>query len=143
MNAQTLSNKIDIFKIDQQSSIYGKNDFHLHTRGLVIPKPNITLEKLVVNYNHDTTKVNKDIRESAHDNKQQKIDKRYNTHNTNDIMTNDELIDRVLLFPPNRKRNLLERFVFKKGTEIRKNEHIFDHKEEFESNSTDTSKVSS
>ena len=83
MNAQTLSNKVDIFKIDQQSSIYGKNDFHLHTKGLVIPKPNITLDKLVVNSNQDTTKVNKEIRESANDNKKQKLDKRVDNFNTN------------------------------------------------------------
>ena len=148
LNAQTPSNKIDIFKIDQHSSIYGKNDFHLHAKGLVIPKPNITLDKLVVNSNQDTTKVNKEIRESANDNKKQKLDKRVDNFTTKDILTNHEIIDRVLPFPPNRKRNLLERFVFKKGIEVRKNEYLFDHKEEFESkstesNSTDTSKVSS
>jgi hypothetical protein len=143
LNAQTPSNKVDIFKIDQQSSIYGKNDFHLHAKGLVIPKPNITLGKLVVNSNQDTIKVNKVIRESANDNKKQKLDKRIDNFNTNGILTNDELIDRVLPFPPSRKRNLLERFVHKKGTDVRKNGHKFDHREEFDSNSTDTSKVSS
>ena len=143
LNTQTPSNKVDIFKIDQQSSNYGNNDFHLDTKGLVIPKPNITLDKIVVNSHQDTIKVSKVIGESEDDNKKQKLDKRIVKFRTNSILTNNELIDRVLPFPPSRKRNLLERFLHRKEIDVIKNGHKIDHRQEFDTNSTDTSKFSS
>ena len=76
LDTQTPSNKVDIFKIDQQSSNYGNNDFQLNTEGLVLPKPNITLDKIVVNSHQDTIKVSKVIGESEDDNKKQKLDRR-------------------------------------------------------------------
>ena len=76
LDTQTPSNKVDIFKIDQQSSNHGNNDdFQSNTKGLVIPEPNVTLDKIVVNSHQDTIKVSKVIGESEDDNKKQKHDK--------------------------------------------------------------------
>ncbi len=76
-DTQPPSNQGDIFKIDQQVSNHGNNDdFQSNTKGLVIPKPNVTLDKIVVNSHQDTIKVSKVIGESEDDNKKQKLDRR-------------------------------------------------------------------